>query len=314
MGEKIAQAPHSLLLVAFLASACTLLPSGTPTLAPTLTVRPASTQRSTLAPDPTRSSSSLGLPTTSPRATIPEFVPEPDFVEHSPDGEWTANSFGYYPPIRMEVTGSDGSASWEVVSDGEGWFEVVLRPEHWSVDGLYLYFTLAPFVDGFILYMDGSGLQRLDLSSGDVTQVLAGDHQLQSFSISPDSTRLVFFRTEEDATWLVVRDLRDGTELQWRLADEAVQAGGIRWSADGSTFVVRATTGFDYDEARTTIVLVSLRSLAQKIVLADDPRIFWRVDWIDDHTLYLEDLADSGWLLDLRSGKIVLAPTPTPMP
>jgi dipeptidyl aminopeptidase/acylaminoacyl peptidase len=263
---------------------------------------------------PTASASTRLLPIPSSAPTRAEFVAEPEFAETSPDGLWTANSFGYYPPIRMEVTGSDGSASWEVVSDGEGWFEVVLRPEHWSVDGLYLYFTLAPFVDGFILYMDGSGLQRQNLSNGDVTQVLAGNHQLQSFSISPDSTRLVFFRTEEDATWLVVRDLRDGTELQWRLADEAVQAGGIRWSSDGTAFIVRVTDGYSYEDARTTVLLISLQSLAQKTLLADDPRFFWRVEWLDEHTLYLEDMASSGWRLDLRSDEMIPAPTPTAMP
>jgi hypothetical protein len=35
---------------------------------------------------------------------------EPDFFERSPDGQWTASSFDYYPPIRMQVARADGSA------------------------------------------------------------------------------------------------------------------------------------------------------------------------------------------------------------
>jgi len=214
----------------------------------------------------------------------------------------------------MQVARADGTVTWEVSYAGEEWFEVRLRPVHWSVDGRTLYFTLSPFVDGFVLYANGSGLHRLDLTDGQVEELLPGQGELQSFSVSPDSTRLVHFRSTGDVTWLVVRDLRDETELEWGLADRPVQAGGIRWSPDGSEFIVRATTGYDYDEARTTIVLVSLRSPGQKTVLADDPRIFWRVEWIDDHTLYLEDLTASGWLLDLGSGEIVSAPTPPPTP
>ena len=209
---------HSILVfpAAILAAACSF--SGTIAAgravepSPQATARPAATREFTGAPSPSPSASALPAPT---RA---EYVPEPDFFEPSPDGQWVANSFGYYPPIKLQVARADGSVAWVVESDGEGWSEVILRPAHWSIDGRYLYFTLAPFVDGFVLYMDGSGLQRLDLENGQVTEVLAGEGGLQSFSISPDSAQLAYTRSKEGFEWLILRDLATGEERQWKLA------------------------------------------------------------------------------------------------
>jgi dipeptidyl aminopeptidase/acylaminoacyl peptidase len=237
---------------------------------------------------------------------------EPDFFERSPDGLWTASSFDYYPPIRMQVARADGSAAWQVESDGEGWPEVILRPVHWSIDGRYLYFTLAPFVDGFVLYVSGSGLQRLDLNDGRVAQILAGENQLQSFSVSPDSSRVAYVRSDDDIEWLVVRDMGDGTELEWSLADQPVQAGKITWSPDASELVLLVTQGFSNEEALTDLVLVNLGRLSQETVLHEDPRRFYRIQWTDEHTLYLEDLTVTGWRLDLQTGEMVLTPTPIP--
>jgi len=268
----------------------------------------APTQEPTRSPRPTASASPLPTPT---RA---EFVPEPDFFERSPDGQWVANSFGYYPPIQLQVARADGSVAWEVESDGDGWSEVILRPAHWSMDGRYLYFTLAPFVDGFLLYMDGSGLQRLDLENGQVMEVLAGEGELQCFSFSPDSTQLAYVRSEVDSERLIVRDLATEEELQWKLAAVPVQAGNITWSPDSTGLVLLVTRGFSEGEARTAVVLVTLSSAVPKTVLQEQPRIFYRILWVDEHTVYLEDLTVTGWKLDLQTGEMALTVTPVPTP
>jgi len=299
-----------LLPVAWLASACSF-PGPVATdqaigAAPKPTARSAATQELTQTPPPEGS--------TVPTPTPDELGREPDFFERSPDGRWTASSFDYYPPIRMQVGRADGSAAWQVESDGEGWPEVILRPVHWSIDGRYLYFTLAPFVDGFVLYMSGSGLKRLDLSDGQVAQVLVGENQLQSFSVSPDSSRIAYVRSDEDIEWLVVRDLGDETELLWNLADQPVQAGKITWSPDASELVLLVTRGFSMEEALTDLMLVNLLSPTEKRVLQEDPRIFYRIDWVDEHMLYLEDLNASAWSLDLQTGEMTLTATPMPTP
>jgi hypothetical protein len=274
--------------------------------APEPTARSAATQELTGAPSPNASAVTTPTPA--------ELVREPDFFERSPDGRWTASSFDYYPPIRMQVGRADGSAAWQVESDGEGWPEVILRPVHWSIDGRYLYFTLAPFVDGFVLYVSGSGLERLDLSDGRVAEVLAGKRQLQSFSVSPDSSRLAYIRSDEVTEWLVVRDLGDETELEWGLADQPVQAGKITWSPDASELVLLVTQGFSMEEALTDLMLVNLPTHAQKTVLRGDPRSFYLIRWLDGRTLYLEDRTVTGWSLDLQTGEMTLTATPMPSP
>ncbi len=314
MSERNRPAWPSFVLVACLTAACTSPSAKGPTLAPRPTILPSATRRPTAASLPP--STSIPHPSPAPwrvTSAVP-FEANPASVERSSDGQWTANSFGDYPPIFMQVARADGFVTWEVRYSGEDWPEVWIRPVHWSVDGRYLYFTLAPFVDGFILYMDGSGLLRLDLVTGDLMELLPSDGRLQSFSLSPDSTRLVFFRADDDDTWAVVRDLRQGHEDEFKLAARPVQAGAVRWAPDGSAFVVLATSGFSLDEARTDLVLVDLRNVAQKTVLTDDPRTFWRIDWVDANSVYLEDFDGSGWLLDLRSGEMVLTPTPAPTP
>jgi len=298
------------LVAAVLAPACTSRAPVTATAPSEPTdgaaAQPSATHEPTLTPLATARASSVPTPTQA------EFVPEPDFFERSPDGQWTASSFGIYPPSWMQVELSDGSVVWEVESDGEGWFEVLLRPVHWSVDGRYLYFTLAPYVDGFVLYMDGSGLQRLDLDDGQVTEVLASEGELQSFSISPASDLLAYVRSAEGFEWLILRDLGTGEERQWKLTDAPAQAGSFSWSPNASELVLLVTQGFSQEEALTDLVLVDLRSGTQERLLEQDPRIFYRMLWIDEHTLYLEDWTVTGWSLDLQTGEMILTPTPIP--
>ena len=313
MSERNARAWPSFVVMLWLTAACTSPYPTSPTLTPRSTVLPSATQGRKVEPAPTVSATPLSSPMIWRVASVDPSAAEPDSAERSPDGEWTASSFGTYPPIVMQVARADGSVTWEITYAGEDWFEVWLRPVHWSVDGRYLYFTLAPFVDGFVLYMNGSGLQRLDLVSGEMTELLAGAGLLQSFSISPDSTQLVFFRVSEDETWLVLRDLEDGRETEWKLADGPVQAGAVRWSPDGTAFVLLASEGFSYEEVLTDVVLLDLRRMAPKTVLQDAPRIR-HVNWTDANSLYLEDYDGSGWLLDLTSGEMVRTPTPSSAP
>ena len=304
--SRLAARWATLLLVAVLASGCSFPSSVTP-------ARTAQPQSSPPAIQQPTSTTPATPEPAAPTPTRAAFVPEPDFVEPSPDGQWTASAFGYYPPIWLQVERADGFAAWEVGSDGEGWFEVRLRPVHWSVDGRYLYFTLIPLVDGFVLYTDGSGLQRLDLGDGQVTKILAGEGELQAFSISPDSAQLAYIRNEGEAELLIVRDLGTEEEFQWELSGTLAQAGGITWSPDGSALVLLVTWGFSWEEARTDLVLLNLCSRTQEVLLHDDPRIFYRIQWIDEHTVYLEDrLTVTGWSLDLETGEMILTPTPIP--
>jgi hypothetical protein len=59
---------------------------------------------------------------------------------------------------------------------------------------------------------------------------------------------------------------------------------------------------------------VNLLSPTEKRVLQEDPRIFYRIDWVDEHMLYLEDLNASAWTLDLQTGEMTLTATRMPTP
>ena len=241
----------------------------------------------------------------------------PQFVDHSPNGEWTAEAIGAFPPIWMRVYRADGSMEWTFSYTGAEWNEVRFKPVHWSTDGRYLYYTLFPFsliprIDGALVYMAGSGLSRLDLENGQVLEILPGEGLLQDYSISPDSTRLAHVFHSSDGLWLAIRDLQRGEERQAWLSSNAAQAGSIMWSSDASALVLLVTRGFSWQEHRTRMVLFDTVSFTSRTVLSEKPGLYFRLAWIDDHTIYFEHTADSdgmAWLVDLTTGRV--SPTPS---
>jgi len=267
----------------------------------------------------------FGPPTAPPPTSTPAPTSTVDprqgfIVGRSPDGEWTAEAIGNRPPVSMRVSRADGSATWAVTYEGPVRRQAYLKPVHWSGDGRHLYFTIyiEPFelMLGGPLYVTGSGVQRLALDTGAVEEILAGEGQFQVFSVSRDSTRLAYVRSENDASWLVVRDLRDWEDHRWKLSNEPVQAGDITWSPDGSALVLLVTRGptREREEFRTKAVLFDLGALRSKTIMPEHLGEYWRLEWLDDHTFYLEDPdiefwytdADvKAWMIDVRSGEIV---------
>jgi len=78
--------------------------------------------------------------------------------------------------------------------------------------------------------------------------------------------------------------------------------------------VLLITRGFSEEEARTAVILVTPSRAALNTVLREDPRIFYRILWVDERTVYLEDWTVTGWNLDLQTGEMILTPTPMPTP
>jgi hypothetical protein len=149
-----------------------------------------------------------------PSITSTDWVPDPNMISLSPDGTWKAKVFDLYPLSYMDVIHSDETTVWTLVHNGEetGWYEARLRPVHWSIDGKSLYYTVQPFIDGFILFNVYSGLGRLNLVTGETEVIFDTGRDLYTLSVSPDSSLLGYIKFSDKPLRLAVREMLSGDE------------------------------------------------------------------------------------------------------
>ncbi len=268
------------------------------------------------------------------------------FTAESPDGQWTAQAhFDAFqeapegvacewpvnvrpeksdPHVVFTVSRRDGTAQWTAM---DGWYCALDYPwpelVGWSQDGQSLFFTRQYSMNALHpTYKDNFGVWRLDLASGQVSEVAVPDGY--SHAISPDGSQMAYVSNTE-LPELVVRDLITGAERRASFADEfsgsqpdSMSAGGIFWPPDaGALFFVAVRGHSTLDE-----LLVSRLDLASMEVLVfigyagETPLIFPR-QWADGQLL-LENL-DNGyaWWVDAQTGgaatRNTLAST-TPVP
>lgn len=221
--------------------------------------RPAVTPAATQAPSP------------SPRATEPA-APMAEATVVSPDGRWSAYSLASAPVVSptsttgdvyravLRLTHADGT-QWTPVDEwrpyGLGWtWPSVLQ---WSPDGQALYFTNIPVPDGCALFVNGSDLWRVDLSTGRAAR-LAPVLGI-SLALSPGAETLAYI-DGRGAPELVLRDLATGAERRVRVAVEGQQAGDIRWSPDGATLEIAVANEPCGNATTYSTVRVDARSAA----------------------------------------------------
>ena len=231
----------------------------------------------------------------------------------SPNGQWVAemkaakpkDSDFYY--TNLTVTDAAGTSRWTVVDAwapyGLGY--TVPKPFHWSNDGKYLYVTNEPVPDGCALFVNGSDLQRVDLSNGDVTQIV--EPVGLWLSLSPDETKLAYLSWDSDRP-LVVRDLASGTENAIKLpaGDPNWQAGNIVWSPDGDSLVLTVANSPCSDgwARSTSIVQVTLSALEAKPLIEDDRRLLITAEWPEPSTIVLQDQNGQQVKMNAATGQI----------
>lgn len=224
--------------------------------------------------------------------------------------EWIAEAHAIFPPEggnyyrELVVHKVDDSVSWTLVQEEELWalgYSLPV-PMHFSQDGRYLYFTHSVTPDGCGLFAWNSNLQQVELATGQISEIerTAGI----SLAISPDDTTLALVERNAETTTLVLRNLLSGEAREIPLNDgEALQAGRIVWSSDGSSLVL--TIAHDPCGANWThsIIKIEADTLSQTTLVDRDARHFWPTQWTDN-TIRLEDVQDNVWSLDAQSGQI----------
>jgi len=232
----------------------------------------------------------------------------------SPDGQWVAETTvatpksgdSYY--ANLTVTDTTGTSGWVVVDSWApyGFGYTVPRPFHWSNDGNYLYVTNEPVPDGCALFVNGSDLQRVDLSNGEVTQII--EPVGSWLSLSPDETELAYLSWNGDRP-LVVRNLASGAENAIKLpagGDANWQAGNVVWSPNGDSLIVtiaNAPCSGGWAQS-TSIVQINLTTLEARPLLEDDSRLLVTAEWPEPPTIVLQDQNGQQVRMNAATGQI----------
>jgi hypothetical protein len=270
------------------------------------------------------------VPATPTEAALPAVTPTPvlaamhreEWTQHSPNGQWTAIGLAALPPngegtglyTRLEVARVDGSQTWVPVDTWGPWGlgYTVPAPLAWSRDGQAFYFTNRPQPDGCALFVNGGDLLRLDLATGQVTQLM--EAVALSLSLSPDEARVAYVGYGDRG--LIVRDLATVAEqeLPLDLEPEASgqippQAGFPVWAPSGDRLaltIAHQPCG-PSEQGANSIVVVDLGTGATAPVLDRDPRQFVTVDWPAEDRLRLQDQSGGLWTLNPATGELEAA-------
>lgn len=259
--------------------------------------------------------------TAAPDVSLEDLQPE-TAVTTSPDGRWQAEvtvalpiidgrtvSDRYYQQLR--VTRTDGSIEWTPIErwSNYGLGYTVPQPLYWSEDGQYLYFTNRPVVDGCGVFINASDLVRLDLSSGNLVEIVPP--VASSLAISPDGAYVAYFGQGEDRLRLTLRELATGVE-RWVIVNGTaanVSAGNIVWAPDGSELLL--TLAYDACQPETwthSTLLLDVASLRYETLIEQDARRFVVEQWLNAQDALLRGSAEERpWRLNTVTGNLVQA-------
>ncbi len=279
-----------------------------------LPVSPTSTV--TLAPMET--STPVLIPTLSP---TPD---SPDEILNSPNGEFIAefaNAFSHpaFEPQVIEILDKNSSPLWEIPYQHE---TAMVDPHPhlsiygWSKDSLYLYFYYVSGPDGgdFAFWWDGFDLQRINVFTGDIEQVIRGERNgYIAFAFSPDESQIAFTRAEDNPSIIFIRNLSTGTEKTTTVISPTknyVRVGDFHWSSSGNELAFQTESN---DYVAQTIYL-DLSTMKQKIVREYIVSTSYFQGWSNDGTLEFLDVEKGLKIVHINpiNNEAIVIGTPTP--
>lgn len=231
----------------------------------------------------------------------------------SPSGKWVATFCGDKRDAILEITNGKDKRWVLQLTDyvdtamASGGF----RPEHWSNDEEYLYFTLllggsgggTACFNGF----GSNGLYRMKLNDGSVSNILPAGYD---FSFSPTGRRLAYYGRGDT----IIRDLQTGNEISIDTGDAIF--GPVKWSPDGLELAYatcRDDNSFDSIK-KSTVKIFSIQQGVSRTILEKENKQLTVVGWgannmIEIYSAFNMEFEDLHF--DLNSNQW-LTPTPTP--
>ncbi|HZW02331.1 MAG TPA: hypothetical protein VFF68_00265 [Anaerolineaceae bacterium] len=203
------------------------------------------------------------------------------YMDFSPTGKWLVGTCfettnGVTSGVMLVVQNNASQIVWKQTYPfrtlpwmaEEAVLFTYLQFVHWSSDERYFYFAEKNVGEGPGLFFDdGKALHRLDLKTGEVSDVLSGSPELMvsySFEFSP-SGRWLAYLSRPNPHSLHLLDLVTGEEMLINLEGQWADAGEFSWSPDGMWLVFETLSNFDWDSPRSVNIL-SMETLQTKSV------------------------------------------------
>lgn len=327
----ISKSQHQILLTILLIAlmtgqGCTGIVSSTPSLVAG-TATQAVTLTATTAPQPTNTETAV--PST-PLATAEISNSQLDlsqmnvneWASTSPDGEWIAVGLVAFPKeniggqlayVRLMIFRVDGKTRWTII---DKWQDINLgfptpTSLKWSQDSEHFYFTHRVTPDGCSAFPFLTDLQRVNLADGTANELLP--QSALALALAPDESQVAYIGYGERG--LVLRDLVTGEERETKIdPGKDFNAGRLLWSPEGNalalTLAINPCTGV-YGLSKTvwaestTILWVDAKTLQQKVLLKEDPRLFITLEWNEPEKITITDGEENAlWHLDVNTGEI----------
>ena len=285
---------------------------------PTVTVAPTESLTPTFTATSVPTITETPSPTTKP----------PDLVLDSPNGEFIAefdNAYGHpaYEPQVIEILDKTGSLLWEIPYQHE---TAMVDPHPrltiygWSKDSVYLYFYYEFSPDGGdrAFWWDGFDLQRINVQTGEIAQVIPGDKEsFVAFAFSLDETKIAYTREQDHPSIFYIRNLVTGIEKTTNVIVNTsmnyIRVGSIFWSPSGDKIAFQTES----DDYVAQTIILDPTTMKQKIVREYMVATSYFDGWSDDeHLVFLDIEGGNGYVvyLDVKSGDMVKIGTPTPRP
>jgi len=182
---------------------------------------------------------------------------------------------------------------------------VQLIPVHWSSDERYLYFSsFVPIAEGG--WFGGySGLERVDLDTGDFIDILQ-DRYFFDVAFSPDDTLLAFAAppTQPGALpQIVLHSIGEGQDLQAGNLESRSQAGDLIWSPDSRNILYTMVSGGMPNET-FAIVDLDVGTFSQRVLIRDGQQHPRTKAWLSARqALIADDDSRIAWTLDVATGQ-----------
>lgn len=291
--------------------------SGSPVGAPTVVNAVSPTE--TIIPSATLTPTANESETLSISATLSETPDPANQIFFSPDGKYVAKRYDPYgrPSLEkpvIEIFDDHNELLWQIPYQGEmptGDPRPSLSIYQWANDSsaLYFYYIFRP--DGRYNFWDGLDLQKVNIETGIIEQVLPGT-EIVAFAISPDGVNIAYARSEDNPRKLIIRNLSTKSEKYINIDVESkspVQLGWISWSPRGENVLYHVES-----EEEVWAYYLDVKTLQQKEILRFWLEEYWFDGWAQGEKPRYVDLHKNVVIIDAESHVLTVIGTATPMP
>jgi hypothetical protein len=239
----------------------------------------------------------------------------------SPSGEWAAESSfeflegGAAYRVRLVVRKSDGTSEWTPVDytqRGIGYTFPTLR--WWSPDSRIFYYFDMPVGDGCgEFYPLEDRWTGVDVEDGSLSTLVLPEGR--GTTISPDGRTLIYASTAPPHT-LTFKDRLNGTEQALLLPSPSrkvsdVQAGGIVWSPDGSSFALSVAYGDSCLNGPLSFAVLRVDDPSHPTLvplIQGSPDLIRLKRWDTAGPILVQDWNGESWWMDSQTGLPTTAP------